>query len=500
MLSKANRRGAAAPGAGRRAGLPDGFPGGFVDRAGRRLLYGGPSCRRSRPPPESRGPARPCRTPTLSLCPSARSPALSGQIRVPGDKSISHRALMFGAIATRRTTHHRAAGGRGRAQHGQGAAGAGLPDPQRPGMPGRCWGAESGDWPQPDGELDFGNSGTGTRLMMGLLAGHDMTVRMTGDASLSKRPMARVLDPLKRMGLEVLDGAVRLPLTLRGTADLVPIEYRLPVPSAQIKSAILIAGLHASGRHDRHRGGGDARPHRAHAAPFRGRGAVRRAGRRAGHHGHGRRRAGGARGGGAGRSELGGLPGGGGADRAGIGDHHRGRAGQPDAHRLLHDAARDGRRRRLPQRARGGRRADRRYPRAPLQAEGCAGAAGACAQHDRRIPDAGLPRRLCRRRDAHGGAGRAEGEGERPPGCNGRRARRQRRGGQGRRRYPDRAGWRWRARRRDGRHPPRPSHRHGLPDARPRRRPAGHGRRHRHDRHQLPRVPLPDGGIGRNLR
>ena len=100
---------------------------------------------------------------------------------------------------------------------------------------------------EPDGELDFGNSGTGTRLMMGLLAGHDMTVRVTGDASLSKRPMARVLDPLQRMGAEVLDGAVRLPLTLRGTADLVPIEYRLPVPSAQIKSAILIAGLHASG-------------------------------------------------------------------------------------------------------------------------------------------------------------------------------------------------------------------------------------------------------------
>ena len=83
--------------------------------------------------------------------------------------------------------------------------------------------------------------------MMGLIAGHDMTVRMTGDASLSKRPMARVLDPLKRMGVEVLDGAARLPLSLRGTADLVPIEYRLPVPSAQVKSAILIAGLHATG-------------------------------------------------------------------------------------------------------------------------------------------------------------------------------------------------------------------------------------------------------------
>jgi 3-phosphoshikimate 1-carboxyvinyltransferase len=100
---------------------------------------------------------------------------------------------------------------------------------------------------KPDGELDFGNSGTGTRLMMGLIAGHDMTVRMVGDASLSKRPMARVLDPLKRMGAEVLEGATRLPLSLRGTSDLVPIEYRLPVPSAQLKSAILIAGLQAAG-------------------------------------------------------------------------------------------------------------------------------------------------------------------------------------------------------------------------------------------------------------
>ena len=100
----------------------------------------------------------------------------------------------------------------------------------------------------PAGDLDFGNAGTGARLMMGVIAGHDMTVRMTGDASLSGRPMGRVLKPLLRMGLEVVDrGKETLPLTLRGTPDLIPIEYQLPVPSAQIKSAVLIAGLHAAG-------------------------------------------------------------------------------------------------------------------------------------------------------------------------------------------------------------------------------------------------------------
>ncbi|MEQ1717036.1 MAG: 3-phosphoshikimate 1-carboxyvinyltransferase, partial [Hyphomicrobium sp.] len=91
-------------------------------------------------------------------------------------------------------------------------------------------------------------SGTGTRLMMGVVAGHPMTVVMSGDASLSKRPMRRVLGPLKQMGLEILeDGKETLPLTVKGSAELVPIEYVLPVPSAQVKSAILIAGLMATG-------------------------------------------------------------------------------------------------------------------------------------------------------------------------------------------------------------------------------------------------------------
>jgi 3-phosphoshikimate 1-carboxyvinyltransferase len=100
---------------------------------------------------------------------------------------------------------------------------------------------------QPAGDLDFGNSGTGCRLMMGLIAGHDMTVCMVGDGSLSTRPMRRVLGPLQSMGLQIVDARETLPLVLRGTSSLVPIVYETPVPSAQVKSAILLAGLCASG-------------------------------------------------------------------------------------------------------------------------------------------------------------------------------------------------------------------------------------------------------------
>ena len=100
---------------------------------------------------------------------------------------------------------------------------------------------------QPSSGLDFGNSGTGTRLMMGVIAGHDITVTMTGDASLSHRPMRRVLDPLKSMGVEITGNKETLPLTLRGSSRLVPIQYETPVPSAQVKSAVLLAGLAAAG-------------------------------------------------------------------------------------------------------------------------------------------------------------------------------------------------------------------------------------------------------------
>ena len=99
-----------------------------------------------------------------------------------------------------------------------------------------------------DGVLDFGNSGTASRLMLGVLAGYPMRVVLTGDASLCRRPMSRVLKPLAEMGLTVEGDKDTLPLTVEGTQDLLPIVYELPVPSAQVKSAILLAGLHAPGR------------------------------------------------------------------------------------------------------------------------------------------------------------------------------------------------------------------------------------------------------------
>lgn len=177
-----------------------------------------------------------------------RAGPLVGRVRVPGDKSISHRALIFGALATGTT---RIKGlleaedviNTARAVEALGASAEKQSD---------LWivkGRGVGGLKTPAGPLDFGNSGTGTRLMMGVVAGHPITVTMTGDTSLSRRPMRRVLGPLVEMGLEIMEpGKETLPLTLRGTSELMPIVYRLPVPSAQVKSAVLIAGLHAAGK------------------------------------------------------------------------------------------------------------------------------------------------------------------------------------------------------------------------------------------------------------
>ncbi len=177
---------------------------------------------------------------------SLRSGPLSGSVCVPGDKSISHRALMLGALASGRTRITGLLEGEDVLNTGRVLAAMGCLV-QRIGGAWEVLGRGVGGLAQPEGPLDFGNSGTGVRLMMGLVAGNDILVRLVGDASLSRRPMGRVLDPLVRMGVEVADGARTLPLSLRGTSDLLPIEYQLPVASAQIKSAILLAGLHAAG-------------------------------------------------------------------------------------------------------------------------------------------------------------------------------------------------------------------------------------------------------------
>lgn len=179
---------------------------------------------------------------------SIRTGPITGTVRVPGDKSISHRSLMFGGMATGslRITGLLEAEDVLNTAAAMRAFGARV-ERQDDGT----WlvaGCGVGGLKEPDAPLDFGNAGTGTRLIMGVIAGHDMTVKLIGDASLSRRPMGRVLGPLKQMGLQVLDGERdTLPLTIRGSASLIPIEYTLPVPSAQVKSAILIAGLMARG-------------------------------------------------------------------------------------------------------------------------------------------------------------------------------------------------------------------------------------------------------------
>jgi 3-phosphoshikimate 1-carboxyvinyltransferase len=176
-----------------------------------------------------------------------RSAPISGRVRVPGDKSISHRALILGALATGRT---RIAGlleaedvmATARAVETLGA------QVTHDGGAFQVLGQGVGGLRAPDAPLDFGNSGTASRLMLGVVAGHDMRAEFTGDASLCRRPMSRVLEPLATMGLQVEGERDRLPLTVQGTQDLVPIVYDLAVPSAQVKSSILLAGLHAPGR------------------------------------------------------------------------------------------------------------------------------------------------------------------------------------------------------------------------------------------------------------
>src|SRR5215468_1931435 len=178
-----------------------------------------------------------------------RAGALKGRARVPGDKSISHRALIFGALAVGETKIAGLLEGEDviNTANAMRALGAKV---ERVGEGAwRVHGVGVGGFSPPDGVLDFGNSGTGCRLVMGAVAGCPVTATFDGDASLRKRPMRRVLDPLALMGARVTDSAEggRLPITLAGARDPMPITYRTPVPSAQIKSAVLLAGLAAPG-------------------------------------------------------------------------------------------------------------------------------------------------------------------------------------------------------------------------------------------------------------
>lgn len=176
--------------------------------------------------------------------------ALRGRIRVPGDKSISHRAMIFGLLAIGETRVEGLLEGDDvlRTAEACRTLGAGI---TREG-PGR-WrirGAGIGGLVEPSSVLDFGNAGTGSRLMMGVAGSHPITATFDGDASLRKRPMRRILDPLSQMGVSIISEAEggRVPLTLRGPRETIPITYETPAASAQIKSAILLAALNSPGR------------------------------------------------------------------------------------------------------------------------------------------------------------------------------------------------------------------------------------------------------------
>lgn len=180
---------------------------------------------------------------------SSRGKALKGRIRVPGDKSISHRSLILGLLSIGEThitgllegddIKHTAAACQ--------ALGASVIRKAE-----GNWiikGAGIGGLREPEAKLDFGNAGTGSRLMMGVTGSHPIITTFDGDESLRLRPMKRILDPLILMGTRILsqNEGERLPLTIQGPDMTIPLTYTLPVPSAQIKSAILLAGLNSPG-------------------------------------------------------------------------------------------------------------------------------------------------------------------------------------------------------------------------------------------------------------
>ncbi len=178
-----------------------------------------------------------------------RGGSLQGRTRVPGDKSISHRALILGALTVGETMVAGLLEGEDVLHTAEAMRALGARVERTGEHAWRIHGVGVGGFAQASAPLDFGNSGTGVRLAIGAAAGSPVTTSFVGDASLSGRPMRRVLDPLELMGARVIEAAEggRLPLTIRGAVDPVPIIYESPVPSAQLKSAVLLAGLAAPG-------------------------------------------------------------------------------------------------------------------------------------------------------------------------------------------------------------------------------------------------------------
>jgi 3-phosphoshikimate 1-carboxyvinyltransferase len=187
--------------------------------------------------------------PTASPMTARSAGPLTGRLRVPGDKSISHRALILGALAVGKSRISGLLEGEDVLNTGKAMSALGARvERHRDGI-WEIFGVGVGGFREPAAALDFGNSGTGCRLVMGAVAGCPIVASFDGDASLRKRPMKRILDPVALIGARAVamaDGG-RLPLTLAGARDPIPIVYRTPVASAQIKSAVLLAGLAAPG-------------------------------------------------------------------------------------------------------------------------------------------------------------------------------------------------------------------------------------------------------------
>ncbi len=187
-------------------------------------------------------PSKPSMTSPTSALSAALSTGLSGQIKVPGDKSISHRALIFGALAQGVTRVSGLLEGDDVLHTGAQLRALGVSIEKE----GADYVIVGEAWAPPGRPLYAGNAGTGVRLLIGALAGQGITATFDGDASLRGRPMGRVLDPLGKMGLSYSSRDGGLPVRV-DAAPLKAITYRLPKPSAQVKSALLLAGLGATG-------------------------------------------------------------------------------------------------------------------------------------------------------------------------------------------------------------------------------------------------------------
>lgn len=177
---------------------------------------------------------------------SVKSGALKGTAAIPGDKSVSHRSLMFGGIARGRTVIHGLLEGEDVLNTAAAMRAMGAKIEKHADGTWSVEGVGIGNLQSPAAPMEMGNSGTSTRLLAGLVAGHPISASFTGDASLTKRPMGRIIAPLERMGATFDAGeGGRLPMTVHGAKDVKAIEYKLPVASAQVKSAVMLAGLRA---------------------------------------------------------------------------------------------------------------------------------------------------------------------------------------------------------------------------------------------------------------